>query len=345
MREVDYDKSPFLVIWETTQACDLACRHCRASAMPGPFPGELTTDEGKRLIDQIAGMGTPLLVLSGGDPATRSDLCALVRHAKENGLRVATIPAATPRLEFDLVWRLKEAGLDQIAFSLDFPRPDLHDAFRGLSGAFERTLRALDWARECGIPSQINTCVWRESAAHLREMANLVERLGIVFWEVFFLVPVGRGATLGGLTPDVCEHLFGVLAETQAKGKFVVKVTEAPHYRRFLRQHHEREIGRGGALAQRAVNAGNGFLFVSHLGEILPSGFLPITAGNVRDLALTEAYRRSPLFRSLRNPDELRGRCGRCPFRSVCGGSRSRAYALTGDWLESDPWCGYEPPT
>jgi radical SAM protein len=349
---VDFDKAPFLVIWETTQACDLACRHCRACAIKGPIPGELDTSEGKWLIDQVSEMGTPLLVLSGGDPATRDDLTELVEYAKDRDLRVATVPAATPRLTEHLIDDLKTAGLDQIAFSLDFPRAQLHDAFRGAPGAFDRTLEAVSWAHKHGLPPQINTCVWAESASHLPEMAALVERLGIVFWEVFFLVPTGRGTGLPGLSAVACEEAFEVLRRVQEKKSFILKVTEAPHFRRYLMQHHEREHGRvkhapaeGApvALAHRGVNAGNGFLFVSHLGDIYPSGFLPLRAGNVREDSIADVYRDSALFRSLRDPKQLKGRCGACPFAAACGGSRSRAYALTGDYLASDPWCAYRP--
>ncbi|MBI2930595.1 MAG: TIGR04053 family radical SAM/SPASM domain-containing protein [Planctomycetes bacterium] len=352
MWNVDFDKSPFLVIWETTQACELACRHCRASAIKGPIPGELTTSEGLRLIDQVAEMGTPLLVFSGGDPATRPDLFELIQHGKKRKLRVATIPAATPRLTERLIQELKETGLDQVAFSLDFPRAELHDGFRGEPGAFERTIQAVGWAHKHGIPPQINTCIWGESAAHLAEMAALVERLGVVFWEVFFLVPTGRGTDIAGLTPQTCEDTFEILMAAQAKEKYILKVTEAPHYRRYLAQRHEREKGRvhhaapEGAsvpLARRGVNAGNGFMFISHVGEIFPSGFLPVSAGNARHDDVARVYRETPLFRALRDPAQLKGRCGRCPFQAMCGGSRSRAYALTGDYLETDPWCLYEP--
>ncbi len=303
------------------------------------------------MIDQVAEMGTPLLVLSGGDPATRPDLFDLVRHAKKRGIRVATIPAATPRLSRDLLSRLKDSGLDQVAFSLDFPDANRHDSFRGSPGAFDLTIRAVHWAHELGLPPQINTCVWAASAEHLSAMAALVERLGIVFWEVFFLVPTGRGSGIPGLTPARCEEMFEILRKTQDRKRFILKVTEAPHFRRYLRQRHEHEIGRVEhassdgpmALAHRGVNAGNGFLFVSHLGDIYPSGFLPLSAGNVRRNAMEAVYRESVLFRSLRDPDRLKGRCGRCPFRRMCGGSRSRAFALTGDCFETDPWCGYEP--
>jgi radical SAM protein len=365
MPAVDFHESPFLVIWETTQACALACRHCRASARPGRDPRELTTDEGRRLVREVAGMGTPILILSGGDPVNRPDLLELIRYGKEHGLRMATIPAATDRLTRELVVGLKEAGADQMALSLDFPRAELHDAFRGVPGAFDRTMQAVRWAHEVGLPLQINTTVCGDTAPYFEEMAAFVETLGIVFWEVFFLVPVGRGTVLRGLRPEECEKLFALIYRVQKKGSFIVKVTEAPHYRRHVAQRELRGAGEPGrphgpvampsvlttsegpghtvGLAPRGVNSGNGFMFVAHDGEIFPSGFLPISTGNFRWRTLSGAYRRAPLFRRLREPGLLKGRCGRCEFRDICGGSRSRAYGLTGDAFESDPWCGYEP--
>lgn len=362
---VDFAQAPFLVIWETTQACALACRHCRASARPFRDPLELTTAEGKRLVEGVARMGTPLIVFSGGDPVNRPDLFELILHAKRQDLRAAAIPAATDRLTRELVRDLKYAGLDQMALSLDFPRANLHDSFRGIPDAFARTLAAVGWAHEFHLPLQINTTVCNETAPYLEEMAALVEDLGVVFWEVFFLVPVGRGSVMSGLSGSQCEKLFDLIYRVQKKGGFIVKVTEAPHYRRHVAQR-ERPAGRTRAsadgrvvmpelltasegpghsvgLAPRGVNAGNGFLFVSHRGEIYPSGFLPLSVGNVRRIGLERAYRDAPLLRELRNPRALKGRCGACEFREICGGSRSRAYALTADPLETDPWCAYSP--
>jgi radical SAM protein len=364
MPAVDFARAPFLVIWETTQACALACRHCRASARPWRDPLELTTEEGKRLVDDVADMGTPLLIFSGGDPVNRPDLAELIRYGKTRGLRTATIPAATERLTRELVAELKQAGCDQMALSLDFPRADLHDAFRGVPGAFDKTLQAAGWAHELGLPLQINTTVCGDTAPFLEEMAAFVGGLGIVFWEVFFLVPTGRGSVLRGLGPAECERLFELLYRVQKQGRFIVKVTEAPHYRRHVAQSESRaagtRVGPSGVsmpalltrsegpghsvgLAPRGVNAGNGFLFVSHTGEIFPSGFLPLSVGSIRQVSLAEAYRGSDLFRRLRDPDLLEGRCGRCEYRTICGGSRSRAYGLTGNPLETDPWCAYEP--
>jgi radical SAM protein with 4Fe4S-binding SPASM domain len=298
----------------------------------------------------VTDMGTPLLILSGGDPLNRPDLAQLVRHGKTRGLRVATIPAATEALSYERLAELKAAGVDQIAFSLDFPRAELHDAFRLAAGAFDRTVEAAGWVRELGVPLQINTTLCGETAPYLAELARFVEELGIVFWEVFFLVPMGRGTLLRGLSPAQCEQLFALLWEAESRGRFVLKVTEAPQYRRWVAQHAGTDGARPAAVAHapiglspKAVNSGKGFLFVSHVGDIFPSGFLPTPTGNVRATALASAYRESRVFLDLRNPDWLKGRCGRCEFRASCGGSRARAFALTGDAAATDPWCAYVP--
>lgn len=364
MPQVDFDRAPFLVIWETTQACDLTCLHCRASARPERDPRELSTEEGEALMADVAAMGTPVFILSGGDPVKRPDLCRLIRAGKDLGLRVGTIPAAAPTLDRVTVRRLKEAGLDQMALSLDYPRADLHDSFRGVPGAFARSMRAVEWAHEVDLPLQVNSAVFGASLPYFAEMAEFVASLGIVFWEVFLLVPVGRGESLGGLTAAQCEDLFAILYRVQQKREFIVKVTEAPHYRRYVAERERVEAGSAPTsapqamprqllrsegpghtvgLAPRGVNAGNGFAFVSHIGEVYPSGFLPLAAGSIRDRKLSDLYRTSELFRALRDPDRLTGRCGRCEFRAICGGSRSRAYALTGSYLATDPWCSYQP--
>ena len=291
------------------------------------------------------------------------------RGARSMVVEVATIPAATDRLTEEVVARLKAAGLSQMALSLDFPTAELHDSFRGVPGAYAKTMTAGEWAHRHGLPLQINTTLCGESAPHLQAMAELVKRLGIVFWEVFFLVPMGRGATLGGLTADQCEELFEILYRVQKEERFLVKITEAPHFRRYVVQREWGQKGRPPAstrpghpghvlpeqlvrtegpghtigLASQGVNAGQGFLFISHTGDVFPSGFLPVAGGNVRTGSLAEIYRGTELFRSLRRPDGFRGICGYCEFNAFCGGSRSRAYALTGDYLASDPWCAYKP--
>lgn len=343
--------------------------------MPDALPGELTTEEGRRLLTELAEMGTPICVLSGGDPAKRADLCELVAHGARLGMRMATIPAATPLLTRELVQGLKDAGLAQMALSLDGPTAEVHDAFRGVPGAYERTLQGAEFAREVGLPLQINTTFSSYNLEHFEAMAELVQRLGAVFWEVFFLVPMGRGKEVGQLNAEQFELLFEKLASYSHRVDFIVKITEAPHYRRFLVQEHQRreapgvglgegrprrpavkgelpwhmrrDFGPGGSigLAPKGVNAGNGHLFVSYRGDIYPSGFLPLTCGNIRETSLKEVYRYHPVFQELRNPDLLKGKCGVCGYRHLCGGSRARAFAMTGDYLAEEPFCAYEPPT
>ena len=360
-RPVDFDQAPFLVIWETTRSCGLACKHCRADAIPGRDSGELTTDEGKTLLDQIAEMGTPIVVLSGGDPLNRPDLEALVRHGKSIGLRVGTIPAATSNLTRERVRTLAEAGLDQIAFSLDGPTAAAHDAFRQVAGSFSKTLEGAAFARAAGLPLQINTCFAAWNLPHLEEMVKLVTSLGVAFWEIFFLVPMGRGRAMESLTAEQFEEVFSRLHRLNDEVPFVVKITEAQHYRRHVilketeghpgaaAERIKRILARprgvrgGMGLSPQAVNSGKGFVFVDHRGTICPSGFLPISAGNIRRERLADVYRNSALFRDLRDSSRLKGKCGTCEFASVCGGSRARAYAMTGDYLETDPFCAYEP--
>lgn len=358
-----FDVAPFLVIWEATRACALACSHCRAEAIDRRDPDELDTAAGKDLLTQVAEMGTPICVLTGGDPLQREDLEELIAHGVSKGLRMATIPAATPRLTRERLQSLKDAGVSQIAFSLDAPDAATHDDFRGVPGSFARTMEGARWVRELGVPLQINSVLGPWNRDDVEPMAKLVSEVGVSFWEVFVLVPVGRGKTAGTLGGGELERLFEQLYMVAQDVDFVVKIAEAPHYRRFvtvrqlrgqgstedvsanLQRLLERPTGprRSIGHAPSAVNAGRGFCFVDHVGEVMPSGFLPVTAGNVKTEPLAALYRDSELFRSLRDPSKLEGRCGACEFAATCGGSRSRAYALTGNIFAEDPWCSWRP--
>jgi radical SAM protein len=366
---LNFDETPFLAIWEITQSCDLACKHCRAAAQPLAHPDELTHAEGKALIDQIAAMGVPIFVFTGGDPLKRKDVFELIRYAADKGVQVALTPSATPLLTRDAIFKLKEAGLVRLGVSLDGSTAAIHDAFRGLSGVWARTIQAIEWANEAGIPIQVHTTVSRHNAGDLDNLCALFEKLAIVMWNVFFLVPVGRGQLADLLTGDEFEQVFGKIYALSHRVNFQIKTTEAMHYRRYLLQHNleERRIGHGhpraaaaaqsyeagaptadaqsrtASWATRRVNDGKGFLFVSHLGNVYPSGFLPIHAGNVRDTPLAEIYRNAPIFKSLRDTSKLEGKCGACEYKEICGGSRARAYALTGDPLAPEPCCIYQP--
>lgn len=361
---VDFSQAPFLVIWETTRSCGLACKHCRAEAIYGRDPDELTTEQGKKLLDDVATMGTPICILSGGDPLNRPDLEELTAHGKARGLRMGTIPAATASLTRARIHGLKQAGIDQIAFSLDGPTAALHDGFRGVPGSFERTLEGVAHCHAEGVPLQINTCFASWNFQHLEAMIALVKGLGIVFWEVFFLVPMGRGRQMDSLRPHQFEEAFARLYDLSREAPFIVKVTEAQHYRRYVTLREEgaghsqleteariqdilaRPRGVGGSLGMspKAVNSGKGFLFVDHLGNVCPSGFLPTPCGNVKHESLADVYRHHPLFVRLRDPGALHGKCGACAFSDICGGSRARAFALTDDPFATDPFCAYAPP-
>jgi radical SAM protein len=352
---IDFGQRPFLAIWEVTQACDLACVHCRASAQPDRHPMELTTAEGKNLIDQIAAMQVPVFVLTGGDPIKRPDLFELIGHAHEVGVRVSLTPSATPLLTREIVMRLKEAGLARLAVSMDGASSATHDAFRGMSGSFARTLDAVRWANEIGLPVQINTTFSRRNIGEIDAIVALMETLRITLWSVFFLVPTGRGKLTDLLDADEFEQVFAKVYKLSNAVSFDIKTTEAQHYRRFVLQQRALERATGTRLpeqekindaigrAPRGLNDGKGFVFISHTGEVFPSGFLPESAGNIRRQPLSKIYRESPLFLNLRDTSKLEGKCGACEFKEICGGSRARAYALTGNPHHEEPCCAYIP--
>ncbi len=363
---LNYDETPFLAIWEVTQSCDLACKHCRAAAQPIAHPDQLTTAEGKALIDQIAAMQIPIFVFTGGDPLKRPDLYELIRYSAEKGVKVAVTPSATPLLTREAIFKMKEAGIVRLGISLDGSSPEIHDNFRGLPGAWARTIQAVEWANEAGIPIQVHTTISRHNANDLDNLCALFEKLAIVMWNVFFLVPVGRGQLGDLLSGEEFEQVFGKIYELSHRVSFQIKSTEAMHYRRYLLQHNleERKMGHGHphataeyepgtpsadartrtmGWATRRVNDGKGFMFISHVGNVYPSGFLPIHAGNVREMPLAEIYREAPIFKALRDTSKLEGKCGACEFKEICGGSRARAYALTGNPLAQEPCCIYQP--
>jgi radical SAM protein len=353
---IDFNERPFIAIWEVTQACDLACVHCRASAQPDRNPMELSTDEGKILIDQIAALKVPVFVLTGGDPIKRPDLFELIGHARSAGVRVSLTPSATPLLTREVVVRLKEAGLARLAMSMDGASAETHDAFRGMSGSFARTLDAVHWANEVGLPVQINTTFSRRNIAEIDEVVTLMEKLKITLWSVFFLVPTGRGKLNDLLSAEEFESVFAKVYSLSRTASFDIKTTEAQHYRRFVLQQrvadqksgmgsssgHERSVDAIGR-APRGLNDGKGFVFISHTGEVFPSGFLPLSAGSIREQELATIYRDSPLFRDLRDTSKLEGKCGSCEFKEICGGSRARAHALTGNPYAEEPCCSYVP--
>jgi AdoMet-dependent heme synthase len=379
IRQPSYDlkERPFLVIWETTQACDLACRHCRAEARPELDADALSYAEGCGLIGQVEalGMPRPMFILTGGDPFKRSDIFDLVSYASGLGLTVAVSPSGTPLLNHENLTRLKETGTKAISLSVDASNAEMHDQFRRVPGSFAWTINGWKAAREIGLKLQINTTVTRYNLHDLPQMFKLVRDLGAMTWSVFFLVPTGRGLSEDQISPEDTEAVLNFLYDAS---KYIgLKTTEGHHYKRVVLQRAAlearglpvepymalndtyRELKAGLEAVTRGteapvhpdrmrrapmhINSAEGFVFVSLRGEVFPSGYLPLSAGNIRETPLGEIYRHSPLFMALRDTSQLKGRCGQCEFRGVCGGSRSRAFAMTGDVLAEEPFCSYQP--
>ena len=365
----DPHQQPFIVIWEVTRACELVCSHCRADAIKQRHPAELDTEAGRGLLDEIATFGPPrpLVVLTGGDPFERDDLAELVAHGTAAGLSMALSPSVTPQLTTQSLQELKDAGAKAISLSLDGASAATHDGFRGVEGVFAATLEAAETIRRLGFRLQLNTTVTTGTVDELPDVLRLVQQLQAALWSVFFLVPTGRGEQLVQLDADQVEDVLHWLYDVSHH--LPVKTTEAPHYRRVALQRTRSgqapPAGRGPLYRQLRtaaawllddpaatprpprppldVNAGRGFVFVDHLGIVYPSGFLPLPAGSVRERSLPDIYRNAPLLRQLRDPSLLTGRCGRCEFVEVCGGSRSRAHAQHDDPFAEEPTCVHEP--
>jgi radical SAM protein len=347
----DYGESPMNVYWEMTQACALACRHCRAEAISTAHPGELSFEESVAFLRQIPEFGAPLpqLILTGGDPLARTDLYELIDQARKLGIDVSITPAATSALTREVLLRLKQHGVEGLGLSLDGSSTECHDSIRGVPGTFDRTIQALHWAQELEIPVQVNTLTASETAADLPAIYELLKPFGIARWSLFFLIAVGRGKVLQPLSPEEGEKLMHWIHATSRAASFTVATTEAPSFRRVALERMRAEgmtgeqIRQTGATRSYGIRDGHGVLFISNTGDICPAGFLPLAAGNVREDQIVDIYRNSPLFRQLHDPTQFEGRCGVCDYRTLCGGSRARAFTATGNPLASDPICHFDP--
>ncbi len=375
---LDFNQRPLLVFWETTRACLLACKHCRASAIAQPPPGELTRKQGHALIEQVAAFGKPypILVLTGGDVLMRPDAYELAAAAGELGIPTCVSPSVTPMLTRDAAERLAGIGVKAVSISLDGAQACTHEGIRGIPGHLEQTLEGIGWLVGAGLRVQVNTTVMSGNVDELADIAALVAGLGAHMWEVFFLVGVGRGAQLAELDPEANEEVCHFLFDASRHG-FVVRTVEAPFFRRVAawRRAREETIGRPETLAEvkaafglggiyarlrsrldevlgagRRLTAahtvstrdGKGVVFVAHDGEVYPAGFLPLGLGNVKARSLVEIYRDSPVLRQIR-AGAFEGRCGACRYSDLCGGSRARAFASSGDPMGEDPGCAYAP--
>lgn len=348
----NFSRNPLLLYWEMTQACRLACRHCRAEAMAEPHPFELNTAESKAFLQQVLGFGEPLphLILTGGDPLRRRDTFSLIDYARTLGIEVSITPSATPELTNEAIDRLQNHGIQSLGLSLDGSCAAKHDAIRGIPGTFDRTIRAAMHAGKIGLPIQVNTLVSEETSDDLPAIYDLLRaRFPVMRWSLFFLISVGRGKALNEVSPERGEQIMAWVLDLVSDAPFAVKTTEAPSYRRIAIKKMKSAGVAAPAMKETSVyrgfqiRDGHGIVFVSNLGDIYPSGFLPLRCGNVRKDNLVEVYRNSETFLGLHNPNEFRGKCGTCEYSHICGGSRARAYAYSGDALGSDPFCPYQP--
>ena len=346
----DYSRNPMLVYWEMTQACALACRHCRAEAVNTAHPDELTHAESMALLQQIASFDTkPHLILTGGDPLRRADIYDLIDEARRLGLVVSVTPSATAELTYEVLEKLKAHGIESLGLSLDGSTAERHEATRGVDGCFDWTIRAAKAATQLNMSVQINTLVSEETDADLPAIYELLKDVSVMRWSLFFLIAVGRGKELKPVTPERGEELMHWVYELAQVAPFAIKTTEAPSYRRVA-LNQMRDAGWTGSDIERTpvyrgfgIRDGHGVMFVSNQGDVYPAGFLPLATGNVRKDNLVALYRDSPTFRALHDPAAFKGKCGVCEYRTLCGGSRARAFAHTGDPLASDPFCSYEP--
>ncbi len=339
-----------LVAWETTRRCNLACLHCRAGAEDEHYPGELTTAQGEAFLQDLRGMGQPVVILTGGEPLLREDIFHLARFGSDLGLRMVMAVNGT-LLTPEIAARLKQAGIQRLSISIDGPDAASHDTFRGQEGAYAGALAGIQAAKQAGLEFQINTTVTRTNLDHIAAIQELAVELGAKAHHIFLLVPTGRGRALSGeiITAQEYEEVLHWFADKKDQVPLELKATCAPHYYRIIRQR-ARERGEKLTYQTHGLDAvtkgclgGQGFAFVSHTGQVQPCGYLELAAGQIKEQPFSRIWRESELFARLRDPDLLGGKCGKCEYRKVCGGCRARAYEVSGDELAEEPLCLYQP--
>lgn len=341
-----------LVAWEMTQACNLACVHCRAGACSEPSPDELTTDEGRALIDGIAKVGKPILIMTGGEPLVRPDFFDLARYAMQAGLR-AVLATNGCLVTADVAKEIAAIGIPRVSISLDGPSAQDHDAFRKVDGAFNASLAGIDRLRSAGVSVQINTTLTRRNRHQLAEIMSLAEKIGAEAFHVFLLVPTGRAKEMSGeeMGPEEYEESLEEFYRLGRASRMETKATCAPQYYRILRQKAKDEGVEvtpetfGLNARTRGCLGGLSFVFVSHRGELQPCGYFDVQAGSVRETAFREIWENAEIFKNLRQFSLLEGKCGKCDYLRYCGGCRARAYESTGNYMAEEPYCAYLPPS
>jgi radical SAM protein with 4Fe4S-binding SPASM domain len=332
--------APRVVAWESTRACLYACQHCRAQAQRQADPNQLTTKEAIGMINQIASFYKPILIISGGDPLQRPDIFEVAKYASDQGLRVVMSPSGS-NITSQVIEKMKASGVKMISLSLDGSNPAVHDGFRMVEGAFDLAMHDMALARELGMPFRVNTTVTQHNLSDLQNILRLATGVGAVEWDVFMLVPTGRGKIAMEITPEQYEETLQSIYRWSLTSTIPIKVTCAPQYSRILAQHANDKMGRGGrhGAGGRGCMAGNGFCFISHVGDVYGCGFLPVKAGNIRQQSFQDIYQNSPLFRQLRDHSQLKGKCGNCNYKNACGGCRARALSISKDCLQEEPYC------
>jgi radical SAM protein len=373
---LNFDERPILVFWESTRACLLACKHCRAEAMEKPLPGELTTEEGFRFIESLRSFGRPypVLIITGGDVLMREDAFELVASARQLDIPVALAPSVTRRLTDDVIKRMATLGVKAVSISLDGATASTHEDVRGIPGHFDQTIGVLRSLVAHGFQVQVNTTVMKRNVQELPALVELLKQMGIAIWEVFFLIEVGRGKMSMEISAAEYEDVLHFLFDASTY-ELTVRAVEAPFFRRVVLSRNLYDHGLQATPAEiadtfhlgplyrqlahdlrrrlghpwtrccantRGTRDGKGIIFVGYDGTVYPAGFLPVPLGNIRRQSLVDIYRGNPVLRDIR-AGRFTGKCGVCEYRDICGGSRSRAFARTGDPLATDPACLYEP--
>ncbi|WDP86629.1 MAG: heme b synthase [Desulfobacter sp.] len=339
-----------LVAWETTRRCNLSCKHCRALAEDHPYENELSTQDSFKLLDQIRQVGTPIIILTGGEPLLRDDIFDIAAYGNKIGLRMVMAPNGT-LLNQENVAKLKASGIKRISVSLDGASPETHDDFRGLKNAFKQTLKGIETAKAAGLDFQVNTTITKTNLDEIPRILALAEELGAVAHHIFLLVPTGRGKYIVDSAIDAQEYekTLNWFYDQQSKTKLQLKATCAPHYYRILRQRAKADGQKvnfethGLDAVTRGCLAGTGFCFISHVGRVQTCGFLDVTCGDITQQTFKEVWENSEVFNKLRNFNNLEGKCSICEFKQVCGGCRARAYEATGSYLAEEPLCSYQP--
>lgn len=339
-----------LIAWEITRSCNLACKHCRAEAHPEPYPGELSTEEAKALIDTFPETGNPIIIFTGGEPLLRHDVFELVEYAKGKDLRCVMAPNGTLLTAENSV-RLKQVGIERCSISIDAPTAEHHDEFRGEKGAFDKAMQGIQYLKDAGIEFQLNTTVTRNNLHMFKDIFHLARDLGAAAWHIFLLVPTGRASELGAevISAEEYEEVLNWFYDFQKTTDMQLKATCAPHYHRILRQRAKEEgipvnfENFGLDAVSRGCLGGVGFCFISHTGQVQPCGYLELDCGNVRETPFPKIWSSSQQFLNLRNPEVYEGKCGYCEYEKVCGGCRARAATMEGGYLKQEPLCSYTP--